>query len=226
MVELQRSIWLLSTPMNAEKNRAMPVFTEVKYQMSNHQKDLSLSRIQKDRQNSQKMLGFPAESDPFHFDTVIINLNSGEEAEESVNAFQAQAIEGYDALTEGRAGTSAFDYKSRKEDMVIIIKTNVSFNIEDSIVEVDPRLLFQRLLVFIQLEEINDAFSYELCIRPNSLFDKKYEMNEAHKSELKNILLDQLGLSKCICLISFKIPIMFLMGVIVAKTSMNCWKHV
>ena len=129
-------------------------------------------------------------------------------------------------MTEGRAGTSAFDYKSRKEDMVIIIKANVSFNIEDSIVEVDPRLLFQRLLVFIQLEEINDAFSYELCIRPNSLFDKKYEMNEAHKSELKNILLDQLGLSKCICLISFKIPIMFLMGVIVAKTSMNCWKHV
>ena len=39
-----------------------------------------------------------------------------------------------------------------------------------------------------------------------------------------NALLDQLGLSKCICLISFKIPIMFLMRggggeVIVAKTS-------
>ena len=36
-------------------------------------------------------------------------------------------------------------------------------------------------------------------------------MSEAHKSKLKNALLVQLGLSECICLISFKIPIMFLM---------------
>ena len=87
-------------------------------------------------------------------------------------------------------GTSAFDYKFRKKDTAIIIKTNVSVNIEDSVVEVDPRLFLQRLIVFIQPEEINDAFSYELCIRPSSLFDKKGLVNEAHKSELKNALLD------------------------------------
>ena len=87
-------------------------------------------------------------------------------------------------------------------------------------------MLFQRLLAFTQLEEINDLFNYWLCINPSSLFDKKGEMNEAHISELKNGLLNQLGLSKCICLISFKLPIMFLMRegggggrVIVAKTS-------
>ena len=92
--------------------------------------------------------------------------------------------------------------------MVIIIKTKIN---EDSVAEVDPRLFLQRLIVFIQPEEINDVFNYELCIRPSSLFDKKGLMNEAHKSELKNALLVQLGLSECICLISFKIPIMFLM---------------
>ena len=62
------------------------------------------------------------------------------------------------------------------------------------VVEVDPRLFFQRLIVFFQPEEINDAFNYELCIRPSSLLDKKGLMNEAHESELKNALLDQLGL--------------------------------
>ena len=36
MDELRRSIWLLSTPMNAGKIQAMPAFTEVKYQISNH----------------------------------------------------------------------------------------------------------------------------------------------------------------------------------------------
>ena len=54
------------------------------------------------------------------------------------------------------------------------------------VVEVDPRLFFQRLIVFFQPEEINDAFNYELCIRPSSLLDKKGLMNEAHESELKN----------------------------------------
>ena len=40
---------------------------------------------------------------------------------------------------------------------------------------------------------------------------------QAHKSELKNILLDQLGLSECISLISFEILIMFFMMI-------HCWK--
>ena len=40
MDELQRSIWLLSTLVNAEENRAMPELTKVKYQTSNCCKDL------------------------------------------------------------------------------------------------------------------------------------------------------------------------------------------
>ena len=45
--------------------------------------------------------------------------------------------------------------------MVIFINTNASVHIQGSVVEVDPQLLFQRLIVFIQPEEINDAFNYE-----------------------------------------------------------------
>ena len=40
--------------------------------------------------------------------------------------------------------------------------------------------------------------SMMLCTRPTSLFDKKGLMNEAHKPELKNALLDQLRLSECV----------------------------
>ena len=89
-----------------------------------------------------------AECDPFHIDTVLNNLNSGEVADESANVFQAQVIG--ESLTQDIAGTSAFDYKFRKKDMPIIIKINAFVNIEDSVVEVDPRLFFQRLIVFIQ----------------------------------------------------------------------------
>ena len=51
------------------------------------------------------MFEFLAERDPCHIDTVLINLNSGEVADESVNAFQAQAIG--ESLIQGIAGTSA-----------------------------------------------------------------------------------------------------------------------
>ena len=48
------------------------------------------------------------------------------------------------------------------KDIAIIIKTNASVDIGDSVVGVDPRLFFQVLIVFNQPEEINDTFSYEL----------------------------------------------------------------
>ena len=156
------------------------------------------------------MFEFLAERDPFHLDAVLISLNSGEVMDKSVNVFQAQAIG--ESLIQSIAATSKFYYKFRKEDMTIIIKTNACVNIEDRVVEIDPRFFFQRLIVFIQPEETNDDFSYDFCVRPRSLSNKKVLMNETHKSILKNALLDQLGLSECICLLFFKIPIMSLIG--------------
>ena len=140
MDELQCSIWLLSKPVKAEKNRAKPELTKVKYQASNHYKDLSLIRIQRDHENAQKMFEFLAECDPFHFDKVLINLNSGEVIDKSVNVFQVQAIG--KSLIQGIAGTAAFDYKFKNKEMAIITKTNAFVNIENSVVEVDPRLFF------------------------------------------------------------------------------------
>ena len=146
MDELQRSTWLLLTPVKAEKNRTVPEFTEVKYQTSNYHKDLSLSRIQKDQQSVQKMFQFHAKRDQFQIDTALINLNSGKVADESFKVFLAEAIG--ESLIQGIARTSSFDNKFRKKDMAIIIKTNASANIEDSVVEVDSWVFFQRLTFF------------------------------------------------------------------------------
>ena len=83
------------------------------------------------------MFEFLAERDPFHIDTALISLNSAKLADEFVNVFQAQAIG--ESLIQGRAGTSVFHYNFREKGIAIIIKTNVSVNIEDSVEEVDPR---------------------------------------------------------------------------------------
>ena len=96
--ELQVSIRLLTTPVTAEINRAMQEFTCVNYQISHQQKDLSLCRIQRNCQDAIEFLKFQIEflkeCDPLDINTVLINLNSDEVADESVNVFQTQAIGG------------------------------------------------------------------------------------------------------------------------------------
>ena len=81
------------TTSECRKELSHARFTKVKQQMSNCHKDLSLSRIQKDHQNAQKMFEFLAEGEQFHIDTVLIHLDSAEVADESVNVFKAQTIE-------------------------------------------------------------------------------------------------------------------------------------
>ena len=151
------------------------------------------------------MFEFLAEPDPFDIHTVI-NLNSDEVADKSVNVFQTQVIG--ESLIQGMT----LDYKFTKKEMCITIKINASLNIGDIVVKVDPQLFFQRIFVFIQQEEINDAFSYELCTRPSSLFEKKSLMNEAHKPALKVLYSISQDSLSVLYLISIKIPIMFLMG--------------
>ena len=56
--------------------------------------------------------------------------------------------------------------------------------------DVDPQLFFQRLVVFIRHADIEKAFSYELCTKPSSLFDKRGLMNEAGKPSLMNALAE------------------------------------
>ena len=84
------------------------------------------------------MFEFLKEQEPFDVNTVLTNMKV---ADESVNVFQVQTIG--ESLIQGLMGSSAFDLKYRKKDIVIIIKANDSVNIKDSLVEVDPQLFFQ-----------------------------------------------------------------------------------
>ena len=54
------------------------------------------------------------------------------------------------------------------------------------------------MVLFIQPEDIKDAFSYELTIRPTSLFDKDGLMNKADKPELRKALANLPGISGCV----------------------------
>ena len=61
------------------------------------------------------------------------------------------------------------------------MKTKLAINFGDIIVQFDPQLLFQSLIIFIHIDEIHNALSYELCTRPALLFDRKGLMNAVNK---------------------------------------------
>ena len=82
--------------------------------------------------------------------------------------------------------------------MAVTMKSNSSITLGDVTVKVDPQLFFQRLVLFIQPEDIKDAFSYELTIRPTSLFDKDGLVNKADKPELRKALANLPGISECV----------------------------
>lgn len=86
------------------------------------------------------MFKFLAECNPCDIHALQINLRIREVVDESVNVFQAQTI--VESLIQSMARTLVFDYKFKKKDMAITIKTNSSVNIEDNMVEVELQVLF------------------------------------------------------------------------------------
>ena len=71
-------------------------------------------------------------------------------------------------------------------------------------------VLLPKINCFYSAGRNHDGFSYELCTRSGSLFDKKGLMNEGHKPAVKcadSICQNSLSV---LHLIPFKIPIMIL----------------
>ena len=115
-------------------------------------------------------------------------------------------------------GSSGFDFKYKMKERSITIEAN---NCQYS----------SKPWSSVVLPKINSfhstrrrCFYYKLCAMPKSLFHKKVLMNEVHKPALKSHLFDQQELSQCI--IPAKYPLCSWWGDIIAKTSMDCWKHV
>ena len=186
MSERQRAIWLLSMPVTAEMNRAMQDFTGIKYQTSDQHKDTAHARIARDHSDGMKILHYLHEREPFAVEESLVNLATGEIADDSVNAHQAFEIG--EKLIHGMNDQTVFNFSYKRKDMVVPMKTKSSLSIEGEKVQVDSALLFQRLIAVYSLEELSTAFGYELSTRPMSLFSQDDLMNEAEKPKLRHAL--------------------------------------
>ena len=197
MSEKQRLVWLLSMPTCIEVNYAMQDFSQVKYVTSDQHKDLGKSRQIRDTNDSEKIAAFFEARNPFNTDdSSLRNIATGVTASAGVNVCEAKRIG--QGILNSMTDKSVDEFVFKKKDQVVTMSASSPVTIEQESVQIDPQLLFQRLLTVARATEENlvETFQHELCCIPPSLFESNGLLRPANKPVLADALwklLDQDG---------------------------------
>lgn len=182
MTENQRLLWLLSRPACADVNQAMQQFTQVNYNTGEQNKDLTRARQFRDWKDTQIVLEFLQEHNPFSTaDSSLRSITTGVHAHSSCNADTAVVVG--NSILESMTGKTPAEYTFLKKNQAITLATkSASVKIDGEQVQIDPQLLFQRLITVVRSsDEIEAVFKYELCSYPSSLFNSSLLLREADK---------------------------------------------
>lgn len=117
----------------------------------------------------------------------LLNIATGIVADENVNAHLAYE-NGLEILSSMK-NQNVVEYSFKRSKQVKTIPSESSFNTKEDIIEVDPQLLFQRLIPLSTDEkDCSDIFKYELATFPSSLFEPNGIPRAACKSHLADTL--------------------------------------
>ncbi len=189
MSEVQRSIWIGSMPASAEISSAMQELSGLSYQTSEQHKESTKSRLVRDVNDTLEVLRILSIRDPLSPGTELRNIMNGVEADKKVNAHQAKEIGA--KIIEDMIGKCIDTYSFKRKAQIVPMNSRASLDIEGDAVQVDPELLFQRLLATVpSSQDLTDLFTFEICSYPPALFDNNALPREATKS----VLADQLWL--------------------------------
>ena len=185
MTELLRSIWLLSMPACAEINFAMQELTDVKYITSEQHIDNTKARQQRDIKDTNGILAFLIQYNPFSSDPSLHSIVSGVAAGERVDVYRAKDVG--KKIIGSLIGKSVHDTTFKRKLQAVTLASKTGITSQENTFQIDPQLLFQRLL-FMALDEIfqdpDALFKYELCNHPPALFDDSGLPREANKPAL------------------------------------------
>ena len=135
MTEAQRAHWLLSVPATAEINRAMQDFTDQKVETSERSENWT-------RRNTLEE--FLNERNHFSEESYLRNIETGVIADTNVNADIAKEV-GQNIL-KAMNDQKISDFSFKRKNQVITMGTKYSVNVNGEELNVDPQLLFQRLI--------------------------------------------------------------------------------
>lgn len=170
MTEQQRLIWLLSMPACAEMNKAMQELTGVSYNTGEQNKDMTKARQARDWKDTQTVLKYLQERNPFTSDTSLRNISTGVHAHNTVNVDTAKDVG--NAILTGMKGKTVAEYTFKRNNQAVTLDTKSAVKIDGVMVQIDPQLLFQRLTIAAKrTDNLEEVFKYELCSYPPALFD-------------------------------------------------------
>ena len=149
LTEQQRLMWLLSMPACAETNHIMQELTGVQFNSGEQNKDMSKARQTRDMKDTVIMtiLRALATHNPFSLDTDghLRNIMNGVNADSNVNADTTKIVG--EKILSSMNGTLATDYSFKRSAQAVTMASKSSVKIDNDQVQVDPQLLFQRLII-------------------------------------------------------------------------------
>ena len=121
-----------------------------------------------------------AERIPFTTYKDLINIVTGVHADSSVNVEKVRKL-GHSIL-DSMTGKSTAEYSFNH---AITFSAKSSIKVDGEKIQVDPQLVFQRLIIASQsLDDMNAIFKYELCSYPPSLFDSSLMLLKPQKPSI------------------------------------------
>ena len=149
-----------------------------------------LSRVERDNKYARTVFRFLCEHNPFERSPELCNIISGITGDSSVNVHQAVLVG--EAILEKMYGVDAFEFSFSKKDFAVVLDQTRQLNIDGEKVQVDPQLLFQRLLAIGKAHtdenDIDQLLQYELSPSPPALFDEYGLLIQARKTQLAESL--------------------------------------
>lgn len=192
MTEQQRLIWLLAMPACAEANRSMQELTGVQFNSGEQNKDVTQARQKRDMKDTLAILTTLADRSPFAPNSQLVNIMTGVSAGSAVDVDRARAT-GKNILA-SMIGKSVADYTFKRNAQAVTLASKSSVRIESDNVQIDPQLLFQRLIIACNSsDDLGKLFCYELCSYPTALFDSPLTLRQPQKPALADALWAKLS---------------------------------
>ena len=183
LTEQQRLTWLLAMPATAEISRTVQELTGINYNSGEQNKDITNARKERDKKDTLRILSALENHNPFSADPHLRNIINGVHGDSSVNVDKAKEVG--DKVLSSLIGESPLEYTLKKSGHAVTLATKSSIKIDNENVQVDPQLLFQRLILASnQCEDLTSLFCYELCTYPASLFDSSLMLLQPNKPTL------------------------------------------
>ena len=141
---------------HTEANVAMQELTDVKFMTGEqHNKDMAASRQERDCADTEKITAYLEVRNPFEADDLSLrNIATGVTADDDVNVCEIKEVG--QGILSTMTGKSVDEHVFKKKDQVITMNASTSrVIIEQEHINIDPQLLFQRMLTVAPTTEDN-----------------------------------------------------------------------